>query len=192
MKTLLSLLMLLVLLTTGCQSLLPTERVSPDNKWRSYEEALASFEQVIPHVTTVSNLSVMGFDPLHSPNIKVLTYLDVLQRFFPSQSITKEDLPSDILECLKAKDCCKGYELIIESTNKKRFGSLPMDAMGFKKNTHITGWSFRALFVIQDGVVTYKLSSGEPKVDKKEKKGQPLGPFQSLENFLGKLPNMFL
>jgi hypothetical protein len=179
-----------LLFTTGCKSLLPVDNFNPHNKWKSYEEAHTAFERIVPHQTTVADLRVMGFDPLHSPNIKVLTYLDIIQRFSPNQSITKSDLPLDVLSCLEAKDGCRGFELIIEATTRKRFGSLPMDALGFKKNVHVTGWSFRALLIIQNDLVTYKLSSGEPRVNRYERKHKPLGPFQELEGLVTKLPGM--
>jgi hypothetical protein len=191
MKKLLPLIMAVTLLTQGCRSLLPMDSSTPQNKWTSYEEAQAAFEKIVPHVTTVDDLAKLGFDPRHNPNIKVLTYLDVLQRFMHSQTITKADLPEDVLACLEAKDCCKGYELSVESTKNQRYGNIPLDVLGFKKYTHVTGWSFRAILVIQGDVVTYKLSSGEPKKDKFEKKTKPLGPFQELDGMVGKIPGLF-
>lgn len=184
------LLVLLVFITTGCRSLLPTEKVTPENHWATYEDAEAAFSKIIPYSTTEPELKAIGFD-IHAPNIKVMTYLDVVQRFLITPAILKEDLPPAIQECLKCREDCKGYELAIEATSKKRYGNVPLDMLGFKKNTHITGWSFRAFIVIQGNVVTYKLASGEPNIDKKEKKGKPLGPFQEMEGVVGKIPGLF-
>jgi hypothetical protein len=170
-----------LVLTTGCRALFPVEDNRPENAWKTYEQAQAAFDRIRPHQTTVADLKMMGFDPTNSPNIKVLTYLDVVSRFLPNQSITKADMPPDIRYCLEAKDGCRGYELVIESTHHKRYGNLPLDMLGFKKNTRVTGWSFHALLIVQNDIITYKLASGEPNIDRVEKKIKPLGPFQDME-----------
>lgn len=184
-------LMFLPVIFTGCASMLPTENNVPHNHWKSYEQAQSDFEKIVPHTTTLIELKKMGFDPTNSSNIKILTYLDITHRFLHTPSMIKNDLPPDVLQCLEAKDGCQGFELNIESISKKRYGSVPLDILGFKKNTHITGWSFKALIIVQDGVVSYKLSSGEPRIDKYEKRGKPLGPFQELDNIVTKIPGMF-
>jgi hypothetical protein len=180
----------LVPFATGCRSMFPVEDNRPQNSWTTYAQAQAAFDKIVTHQTTVSDLRNMGFDPTNSPNIKVLTYLDVIQRFLPNQSVTKADLPPDVRYCLEARDGCKGFELIVESSNRKRYGNLPLDIMGFKKKTRVTGWKFCALLVVQNEIVTYKLASGEPNVDKIENKVKPLGPFQEMDGLAAKLPGM--
>jgi hypothetical protein len=190
--TLCSLLLALVPLSTGCKSvLLPMDNnYQPQNSWQTYEQALAAFDKIVPHQTSVHDLCSMGFDPTNSPNMKVMTYLDVIQRFLPNQSVSKADMPNDVRYCLEAKDGCRGYELVIDSTKRKRYGNVPLDMLGFKKSTRITGFTFRALLVVQNDVVTYKLSSGEPNIDRVEKKYKPLGPFQEVEGLAAKLPGL--
>ena len=180
-----------LVLTTGCRSFFPTEDNHPQNSWTTYEQAQGAFDRIRPHQTTVSDLRTMGFDPTNSPNVKVLTYLDVIARFLPNQSITKGDLPPDVRYCLEAKDGCRGYELIIETTKHKRYGNLPLDILGFKKKTRVTGWSFRALLIVQNDIITYKLASGEPNIDRVEKKIKPLGPFQEMDGLAARVPGMF-
>ena len=180
----------LVVFTTGCKSLFPIEDTLPQNCWQTYEQAQAAFDKIVPHQTSLLDLKAMGFDPTNSPNIRVLTYLDVIQRFLPNQSVTKADLPPDVRYCLEAKDGCKGFELVIESTKRKRYGNLPLDILGFNKKTRVTGWSFRALLVVQRDVVTYKLASGEPNIDRMEKKLKPLGPFQEMDGVVARLPGL--
>ena len=182
----------LVTFTTGCKSLFPTEDNRPQNGWKSYEDALNAFNQIVPHQTSLKDLCAMGFDPTNSPNVRILTYLDVIERFLPNQSIQKSDMPNDVRYCLEAKDGCKGFELLIESNHRKRYGSLPLDILGFKKNTRITGWSFRALLVVQNDVVTYKLASGEPNIDRTEKRFKPLGPFQEMDGVIARAGGKFM
>jgi len=180
----------LVLFTTGCKSFFPVDDAVPQNSWQSYQQAQEAFDRIVPHQTSVSDLRAMGFDPTNSPNVHVLTYLDVIQRFLPNQSVTKADLPGDVRYCLEAKDGCKGFEMIIESSKRKRYGNLPLDILGFKKKTRVTGWSFRALLVVQNDIVTYKLASGEPNIDRLEKKVKPLGPFQEMDGVVARLPGL--
>jgi hypothetical protein len=189
-KSLALCLVLSAVFVAGCKSLFPTEDARPQNPWQSYQQAQGAFDKIINHQTTLSDLRAMGFDPTNSPNMKVLTYLDIIQRFLPNQSVTKADLPPDVRYCLEAREGCKGYELVLESSIHKRYGSLPMDMLGFKKNTHVTGWTFRALLIVQNDIVTYKLASGEPNVDKFEKKIKPLGPFQEMEGIAARIPGM--
>ena len=152
--------------------------------------AEAAFNQIIPQETTVADLRKMGFDPHTTPNVKILTYLDLIHRFIPNNSITKADLPTDVLSCIESKECCHAYELDMDMTHNQRYGSVAADVFGFRKKTHITGWTFRALIIIKDDMVRYKIRSGEPLVDRYEKRTKPLGPFQELDGMVARLPGM--
>jgi hypothetical protein len=184
------LLFLALVTTTGCRSLLPREAKRPRTPWQSFNEAQAAFDKIIPHKTTISELKGLGFDPVATPNVKILTYLDLINRFLPNNSITLKDLQPDVRDCIESKDCCHAYELEIEISDTKRFGSVFLDMFGFKKNSHITGWTFKALIIVKDETVAYKLRSGEPNVDRYEKKVKPLGPLQELDGLIMKTPGM--
>ena len=181
----------LVFLTTGCKSLFPSESKTTRSRWQNFDEAQAAFDKITPHKTSVDDLKSLGFDPTTTPNIKVLTYLDLIERFIPNQSITLKDLQPDVRACIESKDCCHAYELDLDISNNKRYGNLALDVFGFKKNTRITGWSFKALIIVKDDMVAYKIRSGEPNIERYEKKLKPLGPFQDLENLVTKVPGMF-
>jgi hypothetical protein len=176
-----SLFVALVSLTTGCKSMFPSDGSRAKTDWGSFDESQAAFDKIIPHRTTLEDLKQMGFDPHTTPNIKVLTYLDLIERFLPNNSITKADLHPDVRACIEAKDCCHAYEMSLDVTESKRYGSLFLDVFGFKKRTHITGWNFKALIILNDDVVAYKIRSGQPAVDRYDKKIKPLGPLQELD-----------
>ena len=180
----------LVSLTTGCKSLFPSEDQRTKTAWTNFYEAEDAFDKIIPHQTTVADLKQMGFDPHTASNVKILNYLDIIERFIPNQSITKEDLHEAVRNCIESKECCSAYELTLDIRKSKRFGSLWLDIFGFKKKTHITGWNYKALILIKDDLVTYKLRSGQPNIDRLEKKVKPLGPFQELDGLVSKLPGM--
>ena len=79
----------LVLTTTGCKSLFISSGQRARTPWQNFDEAQTAFDKVIPHKTTVGELKNMGFDPNTTPNIKILTYLDLIQRFIPNASDRK-------------------------------------------------------------------------------------------------------
>jgi hypothetical protein len=170
--------------------LLPTEVKRTRTPWKNFEEAQVAFDRIVPHKTTVADLKQLGFDPVATPNVKILTYLDLISRFLPNNSITLQDLQPDVRACIEAKDCCHAYELTLEISNSKRYGNVCLDVLGFKKYTHITGWSFKALIIVRDDVVAYKLRSAEPNLDRYERKVKPLGPLQELDGLVTKLPGM--
>jgi hypothetical protein len=174
------LIIVLVVFISGCKSTLPSDTTRANVNWETYKDCEDSFDQIIPYKTTVEELKDIGFDPYKSSNIKVLTYLDIIQRFIPNSSISKADLPDSIFECLKAKDSCVAYEVTLENREKKRVGNAWLDILGFKKKTHITGWVFKALIIVNKDMVVYKLRAGEPNINYFEEETRPLGPLQEI------------
>lgn len=181
----------LVITTTGCKSLFTSSGARARTPWHNFDEAQSAFDKVIPHKTTVSELKSLGFDPSTTPNIKVLTYLDLIERFIPNASISLEDLQPDVRTCIESKDCCHAYEMELDMTDSKRYGNLALDVFGFNRKTKTTGWRFKALVIVKDDIVAYKLRSGEPNVDRLEKKTKPLGPLQELDNIVLKIIGTF-
>ena len=179
-----------VLPAIGCQSLHSSENMRSVTTWESFDQAEAAFDKIVPNETRVEDLKALGFCPHTSPNIKILNYLDIMQRFIPNSSVTKEDLHPVVRSCIELKEGCMGYELDLEIIRKKRFGSLALDMTGFKKETQINGWDYKALLLIKDGVVVYKLRSGRPSVDKIERKVKPLGPVQEIDNVIRTIPGL--
>ncbi len=171
----------LISLSTGCRSLLPTDDTRTLNQWQNFDEAQASFDKIIPHQTTSEELFTMGFDPKTTPNVKILTYLDLIERFLPNASVRMEDLQPDVRACIESKDACKGYELDLNVSHSKREGNLVLDVLAFKKNTTTTGWNFKALVIVKDDLVAYKIRSGAPLVKRNVQSIKPLGPFQELD-----------
>jgi hypothetical protein len=180
----------LVLSTTGCKSLFPSDSKTTRSHWQNFDEAQAAFDKITPHKTSVEDLKTLGFDPSTTPNVKLLTYLDLIERFIPNESITLADLQPDVRACIESKDCCHAYALDLDIIRNKRYGNLVLDVFGFKKNTRVTGWNFRALIIVKDDMVAYKIRSGEPNIERYEKKLKPLGPLQDLESIITKVPGM--
>ena len=182
MKKLLLLgLAVLVLSSTGCRSLFTSGSNTVQSPWKNFAEARSSFDQIVPGQTTANELECLGFDPYYNSNVKILTYLDLLSRFLPNNSIQKSDLPKSVWDCLEKKEECQAYEVDLTVTRSKRYGNLFLDVLAFNRKTRETGWSFNALIVLNHDTVVYKLWSGEPNLERFETKKRPLGPLQELD-----------
>jgi hypothetical protein len=178
------LLTVLLLHQVGCAFLLPTSQTVAKSKWQYFDEAVAAFDRIVPGSTSMAELAELGFDPVVNPNVRILTYLDIIQRFMPNQSITKEDLDPAVRIFIETRDQGQAWEIDVNTAKSKRYGNALLDVTGFVKKTHETGWQFKGLLLLREGRVTYKLSAGVPNVDRNDKKVRPLGPLQDLEGVL--------
>ena len=169
---------------TGCKNLFPSGTVNTVCRWESFAQAQADFDQIIPYTTTVADLQKLGYDPYATPNAKLLTFLDVLQRFLVNPSVRKEDMPQSVQDAALTQEHCWGFEMELSSTDRKRFGNLFLDMTGFRRNTRETGWAIKVLIVLKDDVVVYKLRSGAPHLNRLERIKKPLGPLQEVDSAL--------
>jgi hypothetical protein len=172
--------LLVTLAGSGCSSMLPQSTSITQSPWASYREAQLTFDKIIPGQTTNAELHDLQLDPEANPNIAILNYSDVLQKFVPHASISMADLDSGVRDCISAKTVCKGYSISQKSTVKNREGNFFADILGFHRETHITGWSFNGLILMKDGVVIYKLTGGQPQIREHENVKNPLGPVMGL------------
>lgn len=166
------------LLLAGCAGVLPTETSQQKQPWVTFKDVETAYSSVELGKTTKEELKSKGFNPENTSNIIILSYLDVVKHFSPI--LTKEDLPQGVQDCISAKENCIAYMASPTNITHKRVGNVAMDLLGFKKKTKTTGWRFDAMFVMVDGVVTYKLWSGTPDIEQYSSKTQPLGPAQNL------------
>ncbi len=171
---------LCLVVAPGCSALLPSSKQATASPWSSYQEAELTFDKVIPGVTTESDLRELSLHPGTNANIAILNYSDVLMRFVPHASISIHDLDSGVRLCITAKTACKGFEVTQSILAKNRNGNFVADVFGFSRATSITGWKFKGLLLIKEGVVIYKLHSGQPSIAQQEEDNNPLGPVQAL------------
>lgn len=177
---------IVAMLGSGCASLLPTSRATVKSKWGSFAEAKMAFDGIVLGTTSANELAALGFDPVANPNVRILTYLDIIQRFMPNQSITKGDLDLSVRAFIEGREQGQAWEVEVNDTKAKRYGNVLLDVTGFVKKSHETGWQFKGLLLIREGRVVYKLSAGQPNVDRYEKKVRPLGPLQELDNVIAR------
>ncbi len=167
-----------VMAIAACSALLPRSEALTDSPWQSFEEAQRVFDQIVPHKTTVADLTRLKLDPASNPNITILNYSDVLRRFIPSPSVDASSLDVGVRECLRAATHCQGYEVDHRVLRRNRYGNFWADILNFRRKTDIVGWRFNAVVLITDSVVVYKLTGGQPAIHEHEQSSNPLGPLQ--------------
>jgi hypothetical protein len=169
-------------LLTACTSLFPRTQSTVESRWKSYEEVAAAFDQIVPYQTRTEDLKDLGFHPLVSPNVKVLTYVEVMQHFMPNPAITKADLNPAVRACIEAQEHGNAFVVELSDIKSQRHGNLILDIFGFKRRTHESGWRFKGMILTTNHTVVYKLSSGDPAVSTEQKRIKPLGPVQEVES----------
>jgi hypothetical protein len=173
---------LLALNVTGCASflpqLLPDRREWVESRFESFDEARAAFDEIVPNVTSTDDLRALGFHPEESPNVEILTYMDVFERFVPNNGIYLRDQDPGVQECIHMRELCHGWQLDPLYRREERIGNLALDFLSFRRQTEITGWNFSSLLIVVDGRVVYKLWDGNPDDLQHEDRIRPLGPLQ--------------
>lgn len=168
-----------VLSVSACGgSALPKSESVTRSLWRSFDEVKSAYDRIVPGTTTIEELRAAGFDPFKNANMRVLNHLDLLRHFLPTDAIKPTDLDPALQRCFAAREHCMGYQISLERIDRERKGSALADLLNFHRQTHETGWSFSALFVMENGNVVYKLWSGVPRIDRLIDQDNPLGPVQ--------------
>ena len=161
----------------GCTSLLPITTIN-SAQFKSFEEARATIESLVPYQSNLATLAPLGIDPLQQPNTLILTYTDIAKRVINGNLQNREDLDKGIQDCLKAGDACRGWEINASRIAKARTGSFFMDFVNFKRTTETSGWRFNATILMVNGLVVHRTWGGQPAVQEVEVRKNPLGPLQ--------------
>lgn len=164
----------------GSMGVLPRNAEIIESPYKDYRSAEEAYAQIRPFETTIDELKKRGFDPYKTPNVRVMNYLDLLPKFMPQQSVTKDDLDPAVRACLKSRERCQGWVAEPSRIDRDRTSNVALDVLGFERETTSTGWRAQMLVLIQDDVVVYKLWSGTPTINEVKRETKPLGPFQDL------------
>ncbi|MGH8459615.1 MAG: hypothetical protein ACRES4_00255 [Nevskiales bacterium] len=168
------------LLSLGaCGGVLPSKQSTAPSPWQSFDQAMASYDQIVPGETRTQDLEQMGVDPLRTPNVRRLNYLELIEVFMPHVSVQRSDLDPALRVCLEVREACYAYEVQPGTTRHRRHGNTALDILGFRRETTVSGWQFSSLIVINDDTVVYKLWSGAPNIQREESERKPLGPLQN-------------
>lgn len=174
---------IVLLALSGCSSLLPQTKETSGpagGGWKSYQDAQNAFDGIQPGKTTAAELAAMQLDPRTNPNVTQLPRHELLQRFIANQSVSMADLDDGVRECLEAREQCRALEVNQTATRTKRTGNAVLDMAKMYRETHTSGWRFCGLVLVKDGVVIYKLTSGQPGIHEIAENSDVLGPLQML------------
>ena len=172
-----ALVFLMVVLLSGCASLLPSTTTNTA-QFKTFDEAKQAIESLVPYVSDVNTLARMGIDPLQQPNTLILTHSDIARRLVNGSLPIKDDLDQGIQVCLKAGDTCRGWEFTASRISRLRTGSFLQDFANFKRTTETSGWRFNAMVLMVNGVVVHRAWGGQPAIKEVEVRKNPLGPLQ--------------
>lgn len=180
LRVIASLMVTLALVGCGGLGLLPYQSDVQNSGFTSYKQVRAAYAAITPGRTLASDLSKLGFDATRSPNVQVLSYLGVIERFMPRNSISFDKLAPAVQACIDARDRCTAYVFKPEKLHRERRGNFFLDVLGFQRVTVKTGWSADVILLVQDGRVAYKVMSGRPRIEDVHDRVQPLGPLQDI------------
>ena len=183
-KTKILLLSSLLVLTISCGTMLPTQTISTQHNWPTYQ-AVDNVVKQIKAGQTLDDLRELGLDVDSTPNVESLTHIDIAKRFgLIGQRDESVVVPDGVKKLMAAAEKGRAYEMVVESTTHNRVGSFWADFFQFRKKIHITGWKYTLLFIVVDDKVQYVLHKGNPRIDKIEKHKNPLGPFQKINGYI--------
>ena len=177
-----------VVVLSGCSTLLPTSETATEAPWSSFDEAMRMFNAITPSKTTTADLKAMGLDPFAGDNITILNYADLIRRFAVPGTNSLADLDVGLTRCIESKQDCLGYEIEQREIHHDRTGNFWLDFLNFRRVVTTTGWRFTATVVINRNLVVYKVWSGQPAIREVEDVRNPLGPAQGIG--LSNLPSV--
>jgi hypothetical protein len=166
---------------TACASwVLPTGSDTKVSQFETYGTAKAAFDRIVPGRTSVDALDDLGIYPAKTPNLRIITYVEIMQRFIPAAVVAEEDLDPAVLSCIRLHEQCEGWVWSLENVESERVGDVSLDLLGFRRETERQGWTAEMTLLIAHRVVVYKLWSGTPNVHERRVERKPLGPFQDM------------
>jgi hypothetical protein len=172
-------------LLAGCTALLPKSKAETEALWSSFDEARAAIERIEPYRTTREDLRAQGIGTPRDPSITLLSHVDIAVRFPIGGVLREEDVDRGIRDCLKAGKACNAYLINVKRTDRNRVGNFWLDALRFRREVDVTGWSFNALVIFVNDLAVYAVYGGQPVIHEVELERNPLGPLQGWGDWVG-------
>jgi hypothetical protein len=150
---------MLALLGCGALTLLPRQS---DNagEIKSLKDLASAYARVQPGLTRASQLAALGFDTA-TPNVEVLSYFGVMERFMPRDSTSFDRLNTAIKDCIiEARDRCTAIVMTAGDGNRSHGGGV-LAAIGFGPAAAAAQVP-EVTLLVQNGRVAYKMISGMP------------------------------
>ena len=106
----------------------------------------------------------------------------MIRRFVPPAGVDGYTLDPGVMDCIRVRTDCQGYELDQKVLRRDRYGNFWLDFFNFNRKTLTSGWEFNAVWLMKGELVVYKLIGGKPQVREDETKRNPLGPLQGIDS----------
>jgi hypothetical protein len=168
----------IAVLVVGCAALLPKASSETETAWKSFDEARFAVQRIEPYRTTKADMKAFGIGTERDPTITLLSHVDIAVRFPIGGVLRENEVDPGIRDCMRAGKACNAYSINVRRVNRNRIGNFWLDALRFRRETDVTGWSFNALIIFVDDLAVYAVYGGQPTVHETEVERNPLGPLQ--------------
>jgi hypothetical protein len=166
----------------GCSGVLPRESQANTASFETYNDLQAAYDKIVPGSTNLTQLAAIGLDPKALPNIEVLSYIEVTNKFMPQYSpITIDRVPKGARECIEAKSRCSALVFRFDRRQSRHNGNVVADLLQFHQDKVKYGWSAEIILLMRDEDVVYKVMSGMPYAEERMENTRPLGPLQDVD-----------
>lgn len=172
--------LMVVLVLAGCSGVLPHETTADSVKFQTYEDLMTAYAKIDVGKTKLADLTGLGFDPKTTPNIEILSYVEIIDRFMPTEAMTVQRLPKGVRSCIEAQDHCSAYVMHLKHSKVRHNGGVVPDLLEIERDTSSVGWSAEVVLLLRDDQVAYKMISSQPYLADQREQSQPLGPLQDL------------
>lgn len=136
-------------------SLLPRSNDAAPHKVPTRSDLIAAYSRILPGRTRASQLSQYGFDPT-STGAQVLSYLGMMERFMPHDSVGFDHLDPAIKDCVAMQDHCTA--MVFNFSNHPRVAATLFAA--FAPGADAASPTPQVTFLIRDGRVAFKTIAG--------------------------------
>lgn len=153
----------LALVGCGVLTLLPRQSDPAPVRLMTVRDLAAAYARVQPGQTRTTQLSSLGFD-MGAGNSQSLSYLGVMERFMPRDSVRFDHLNAVVQDCIAARDHCTAlvFRPMDRSHTYAWAHSALLSAFGLGAAAAATDHTPEITLLIRDGRVAFKMISGLP------------------------------
>ena len=147
----------LALLGNAIVSLLPRQDEAATHKALTNTDLIVAYSRVRPGQTRASQLSQYGLDTA-SAGTQVLSYLGMMERFMPHDSVRFDQLDPAIRDCVAVQDHCTA--LVFRPAGRARVAPPHGFLAALAQDADAEPPAPQVMLLIRDGRVAFKAISG--------------------------------
>lgn len=152
-----------VLAFVGCGALmlLPRQNDPVPVRLMTMRDLAAAYERVQPGLTRASQLTRIGLDP-GAANAQALSYLGVIERFMPHDSVRFDRLDAALQDCIEARDHCTALVFRAGGHASAPAHNEFLSAFGLGASAAAVQSVPEITLLLRDGRVAFKMMTGMP------------------------------